>query len=310
MPDVLVLAGTTAVGKTDVSIPLAEMLAGEIVSADSRQIYRELEIGTAKPAPEQRARVPHHFIDELSIRDRWTAGDFARAARQRIAEIIARRRIPLVVGGSMLYLRALLDGFYDEPDVSAADYAALRREWAERGAAAMHAELQACDPALAANTDSADHHRILRGLAVARAGGAVLSDLQARRSSPLAHSFCLYFLHADRAATYERVNQRVLQMIDAGLIDEVRRLHAMGLDDRNCNALQTHGYQEVFPYLRGEISREQMIANVQQAVRHYVKRQLTWFRRDPRVRWVLRDFAEPPEAAARQIVRDFRPPAG
>lgn len=305
-PKLLVLAGTTAVGKTDVSIPLAEMLEGEIVSADSRQIFRELEIGTAKPTAAQRARVVHHFIDELSIQDRWTAGDFASAARQRIAEILSRRRTPLVVGGSMLYLRALLDGFYDEPDAAGIDYEALRAEQAACGTDVLYAELQQLDPVLAARTAPRDHHRILRGLAVARGGGSRLSDLQASESRPIAHVFRLYFLVADRGETYERVNQRARQMLADGLVDEVQRLYALGLDDRKCNALQTHGYQEVFPYLRGEITYEQMLEAIQKAVRHYVKRQVTWFRRESRAVWITRSFTEPPEAVAQRIVAEFR----
>ncbi len=300
----LILAGTTAVGKTDVSIPLAESLKGEIVNADSRQIFRELEIGTAKPTAEQRARVPHHFVDEKSLRDRWTAGDFGREARQRIDEILERGHTPVVVGGSMLYLRALTDGFYTDDEESSTDYALLRAELAERGAEAMYAELQERDPALAALTKPEDHHRILRGIAVHRQRQAPLSELQKRENEPLAHPFRLYFLHANREQTYDRVNARVVAMVEAGLVDEVRRLWQQGFDETNCNALRTHGYQEVFPYLRGEITEQQMIEEIQKAVRHYVKRQFTWFRRDPRAIWIERCFEELPEAVAERIAQD------
>ena len=145
-PRVLILAGTTASGKTDVSIPLAELLKGEIVNADSRQVYRELEIGTAKPSAEQLARVRHHFISEKSIGERWTAGDFTREARQRITEILERGHVPVVVGGSMLYLRALLDGFYEAELEEQADYGALRAELAARGGEALYAELTGAGP--------------------------------------------------------------------------------------------------------------------------------------------------------------------
>ena len=303
-PELLILAGTTASGKTDVSIPLAESLKGEILSADSRQIFRELEIGTAKPSPVQLARVRHHFINERSVGERWTAGDFAREARSRIEEILARGHVPIVVGGSMLYLRALTDGFYEEELTGHADYRALRREW-ENGGEALYAELQMCDPDLAAHTAARDHHRILRGLWVFRRHGLRLSDLQDLPTKPIGRRFRLYFLHADRAQTYQRVNARVLRMIEDGLIEEVRALAAQGFDETNCNALRTHGYQEVFPYLRGEISRQQVIEAVQKAVRHYVKRQLTWFRRDPRAMWIERRFDESPQAVARRIWEDF-----
>lgn len=305
LPELLILAGTTAVGKTDVSIPLAESLKGEIINADSRQIYRELDIGTAKPTAEQIERVRHHFVNEKSIRDRWTAGDFSREARSRIEAILDRGRTPVVVGGSMLYLRALIDGFYDESLSEKADYESLREEWMLRGGDVLYAELQQCDPELASRTDAHDHHRILRGIAVFRRYGVRLSDLQDLPTPPITHSYRLYFLHADREQTYLRVNSRARKMVDDGLVEEVRRLAESGFSESNCNALRTHGYQEVFPYLRGEISREQMIENIQKAVRHYVKRQLTWFRRDHRAKWIERTFEESHEDVAARIREDF-----
>ncbi len=302
MPGIIVLTGTTAVGKTDISIPLAEHLGAEIVNADSRQIYRELRIGTAKPSPEQISRVRHHFIDEKSISDRWTAGDFSREGRARINEIISRGRLPIVVGGSMLYIRALLDGFYPDVLDGAADYASLREEWDRRGAAAMYGELEQVDPALASETHAKDHHRILRGLAVYRSFGRSLSELRRQEANPIDQSFVLWFLHADRVETYDRVNRRVESMVEAGLIDEVRSLFMQGLDDSNCNALCTHGYREVFPYLRGEITRGQMIEDIQKSVRHYVKRQLTWWRRDTRAVWLERVFSESAQQVAERLV--------
>jgi tRNA dimethylallyltransferase len=302
---VLILAGTTAVGKTEVSIPLSESLKGEIVNADSRQVYRELVIGTAKPSLEQMARVPHHLVGTMSIRERWTAGDFAREARKIITEIGGRGKQPVIVGGSMLYVRALVDGFFEDDEEEGYDYDALRREWTERGMEAMYAELAARDPALATRTHPHDHHRILRALAVDRGRGSALSDLQSRPRVPLELPFRLYFLHADREETYRRVNERVLHMVESGLVEEVRALAEQGLSETNCNALRTHGYQEVFPFLRGEISREQMIDNIQKAVRHYVKRQRTWFRHEPRTVWMERSLLEPPEAAAERIRTDY-----
>jgi tRNA dimethylallyltransferase len=298
---VLILAGTTASGKTDVSIPLAEALKGEIVNADSRQIYRELEIGTAKPSAEQMDRVRHHFVNERSIGERWTAGDFAREGRERIGQILARGHLPVVVGGSMLYLRALTDGFYDAGTDEQSDYAELRREQAERGIEALYAELQVCDAELAARTDPHDHHRILRGLSVHRRLGVRLSELQELPTKPLDLPFQLFFLFGDRAETYARVNHRADQMIEAGLVEEVRGLMERGYDETNCNALRTHGYQEVFPYLRGEVTRDEMAENIRKAVRHYVKRQMTWFRKESRAVWVERAFDEDAGAVAGRI---------
>jgi tRNA dimethylallyltransferase len=303
--NVLILAGTTASGKTDVSIPLAESLKGEIVNADSRQIYRELEIGTAKPTAEQMARVRHHFINERSIGERWTAGDFAREARERIGEILERGHVPVVVGGSMLYLRALMDGFYDSDAEEQADYTAMRGELAEKGSETLYTELQACDPQLAARTDPHDHHRILRGLSVYRRLGVRLSDLQGLPTQALDYPFRLYFLHGDRAQTYDRVNKRAEWMVENGLVEEVRGLMARGYDETNCNALKTHGYQEVFPYLRGEVSQDEMLENIRKAVRHYVKRQMTWFRKDKRAVWIERRFEESVEVVAERMKTDF-----
>lgn len=302
----LILAGTTASGKTDVSIPLAQRLSGEIVNADSRQVFRELRIGTAKPSHEQLARIPHHFIDEKSIRERWTAGDFAREARDRIERIIERGHTPIVVGGSMLYLRALMDGFYREDDERSSGYQDLRREMEADGLGKMYAELQQRDPELAARTHPSDHHRILRGLAVCRGRGIRLSTLQERPRDSLQRPFRLYFLHADRQETYDRVNRRALDMLREGLVEEVRALMEQGIRADDCNALRSHGYQEVFPYLRGEISREQMVEDIQKAVRHYVKRQHTWFRHEPRTIWIKRDFSESAEIVAERIAEDFR----
>jgi tRNA dimethylallyltransferase len=302
---VLVLAGTTGSGKTEVSIPLATILKGEIINADSRQAYRELEIGTAKPTAEQLAAVPHHFVGHISIRDRWTAGDFGREARQIIDGILARDRMPIVVGGSMLYLRALLNGFFEDDSLPPVSYENLRAEMNNRGLPALYQELTECDPVLASKTDPADHHRILRGLAVFRQSGKPLTELQQQAEAPLVHPYKLYFLFGNREETYTRVNQRALQMVEEGLIEEVRALHLEGLDETNCNALRTHGYQEVFPYLRGEIDRDAMIENIQKAVRHYVKRQLTWFRRVPETIWIERSFTVPPRIAAEKIANAF-----
>ena len=305
-PRVLILAGTTGSGKTEVSIPLALQLKGEIINADSRQVYRELEIGTAKPSTEQLALVPHHFIGHISIHDRWTAGDFSRVAREKIDEILKRDRLPIVVGGSMLYLKALLNGFFEEDSLEPVSYEELRAELVERGVEALYQELVNCDPKLALRTDPNDHHRILRGLAVYRQSGKRLSELQKREESPLAHPYRLYFLFGDREETYERVNVRAAKMVEEGLVEEVRQLYESGLSETNCNALRTHGYQEVFPYLRGEINKETMIENIQKAVRHYVKRQKTWFRAVPETVWIERSFNEPPEEVADRILEDYK----
>ncbi len=301
---VLVLAGPTGVGKTDVSIPLALALQGDIISADARQIFRDLEIGTAKPTPEQRAQVVHHFVDEIDLNARWTAGDFGRAAREKVDEILQRGRLPIVVGGSGLYIRALLDGFFDADDEDV-DYGPLRQRLATEGAQALYDELRQVDPAVAEGIMPRDTHRVLRALEVYRRTGVPLSEWQKRRTDPLPYPVAFYCLRMDRAILYDRVNRRVLRMMDEGLVEEVRGLFERGFDER-ANALRTHGYQEVFPYLRGEYGYDEMVDRIQKAVRHYVKRQFTWFRRDSRVVWIDRAPDESPESTAQKIIDHFQ----
>jgi tRNA dimethylallyltransferase len=304
MKQVLILAGPTGVGKTEVSIPLALALQGEIVSADARQIFCELEIGTAKPTREQRAQVPHHFVDELDLNSRWTAGDFGRAARARVDEIFERGHLPIVVGGSGFYIRALLDGFF-EADDEAVDYKPLRKRLRVEGVEALYDELRQEDPEVAAHIMPNDAHRILRALEVFHRTGIPLSEWQKRRTAPLPYPVAFYCLRMERTLLYERVNQRVLKMLDEGLVEEVRALFERGYDE-NTNALRTHGYQEVFPYLRGEYGYEEMVDRIQKAVRHYVKRQFTWFRRDPRVIWIERGSDESADDTARKILSHFQ----
>lgn len=302
---VLILAGTTASGKTDVSIPLAKSLDAEIINADSRQIFRELKIGSAPPSPTQLSEVRHHFIAEISIAERWTAGDFARAAREIISDRDRAGKTTVVVGGSMLYLKALMDGLYERDGEPQIDYAELKREWTARGGEAMMLELEEIDPELAALTMPTDHHRILRGIGHFRATGKKLSEVRQLETEPLSQSFKLYFLVGDREETYARVNQRADLMLEQGLVEEVRQISKRGFDETNTNALRTHGYQEVFPFLRGECDYATMRAAIQQAVRHYVKRQMTWFRRDTRAVWVRRSFDESAETIAQRISNDF-----
>ena len=281
------------------------MLRAEIISADSRQIYGALKIGSAPPSSTQLDEVRHYFIAEKELSERWTAGDFSRAARRIIADRDRMGTVTLVVGGSMLYLKALLDGLYEREDEPTLDYASLRAEWSERGQDEMMSILEELDPELAATTKPGDHHRILRGIGHYRTTGKRLSDMRKLETTPIQQSFRLYFLNGDREETYERVNRRVDAMLEEGLVEEVRSIAARGFNEANTNALRTHGYQEVFPYLRGECDFETMREEIRKAVRHYVKRQITWFRRETRAIWVRRSFDERPEDIAIRIHRDF-----
>ncbi len=280
-----ILVGPTGVGKTEIALELADLLGAEIVSADSRQIYRYLDIGTAKPPPQALQRIPHHFIDILNPGEDYNAGFFARDARRVIAEIFARGRLPLVVGGSGLYVRALVDGFYDsevrDPAVKRALHERARRE----GAPQLHRELASVDPETAARLHPNDTQRIVRALEVYTLTGKPFSELLHSGNVPAEFQPIFVGLTRHRKELYDRIEARVDKMLEQGLVQEVRRLQEKGYGP-HLNALQTVGYQEVFRYLAGDLTEAEMVAEIKKNTRRYAKRQLTWFRRDARVEWV------------------------
>lgn len=284
-PPFLILTGPTAVGKTEQSLALARRLGAEIISADSRQIYRPLTIGTAKPDAETLAAVPHHFIDELDLDEPYSAGAFARDAEARIREILGRGRVPLVVGGSTLYLHALQHGLADIPPVEPDVRAALEARLAAEGAEALYRELSRVDPASAARLDPTKTQRLIRALEVYHGTGVPLSDYHAAQPPP-PFTFRTVVLYRERDELYARIDRRVDQMLGQGLLDEVQSILARGYDP-SLNPLRTIGYQEPTSYLRGEIDYDEMVRLIKRNTRRYAKRQLTWFRRDPSVDWVF-----------------------
>jgi tRNA dimethylallyltransferase len=287
----IALTGPTGVGKTVLSLNLAENVGAEIVSADSRQIYKGLDIGTAKPTPDELARVRHHFIDELTIDHPYSAGRFQRDATRRIREIVDRGRVPLVVGGSTLYIHALTHGLADIPNVPKDVMDSLESEFRNRGGDALFRELETADPRSAAQLDPTKTHRLMRALAVYRATGRPLSSFHDEQESP-AHAFSVVVLSRDRQELYRRINTRVDSMIAHGLLDEVRGILAKGFDP-DTNPLRTIGYREAIEYLRGEISLEETVRLIKRNTRRYAKRQLTWFRRDDTNVWL--DASRRPE---------------
>ena len=278
-----VLTGPTAVGKTAISLRLAEELGAEIISADSRQIYRELTIGTAKATSEERACVPHHFIDELDLGMPFSAGQFAQQAYQRIEDILSRGRIPLIVGGSTLYLHALQFGLADVPPIDPAVRTGLEERLLAEGSETLFNELSDVDSASAATLDQTKTSRLVRALEVFYGTGRPLSAFQAEQEAP-PYAFEVTVLARDRAELYERINQRVDLMLEAGLLDEVKHLLAQGFDP-SINALRTIGYQEPIAHLRGDIPYQEMVRLIKRNSRRYAKRQMTWFRRYPSYRW-------------------------
>ncbi len=302
VPQALVIAGPTAAGKTEVALALAHRLPAEIVSADSRQIYRGMDIGTAKPSAAQLGQVPHHFIDIRNPDEWYTAGEYGRAARGVVGEIMRRGKTPIVVGGSGFYLQALLEGFSVALPSDLRLRAQLQQRLQDEGAPALHRELAQIDPAAAARLHPHDGHRIVRALEVHRLSGVTLTELQQRASEPPAFRYRFFCLTLERHRLYARINRRVLGMLEAGLLEECRQLLARGYSP-HLNALQTVGYQEAFQFLNGEISHEEMVTLIQRHTRQYAKRQLTWFRRRPHCEWLEIQESDLPERASELILR-------
>lgn len=283
-PKLLAILGPTAVGKTDLAVAIAERIGAEIISADSRQIYKRLNIGTAKPSIAELKRVPHHFINELDLGEPFSAGQFAGEANCRIDSILTRGRRPLVVGGSTLYIEALLHGLSDIPATTRATRAMLMSRLESEGAKALFEELEAVDPSSAATMDTTKTQRVVRALEVYHDTGNPLSWYHAHRAVPR-FNFVPIVLNRPRKRLYNRINLRVDTMLEAGLIDENRRLRDAGIGAEH-GPLKTIGYREPMAYLRGDIDYDDMVRRIKQNSRRYAKRQLTWFRRRPEYRWI------------------------
>jgi tRNA dimethylallyltransferase len=280
----VVLVGPTAVGKTEVAIDLAEALDAEIVSADSRYLYRGMDIGTAKPSPEEQASVPHHLIDVTTPDRPWTLAQFQAAAYEAIEAIRARGRLALLVGGTGQYVRAMVEGWRvptGEPD------AGLRRELesllARKGIGALVERLEAVDPDSARRIDLMNPRRVIRALEVALRTGASFVA-QRRRSSP-PYPIRMLGLTRSRAELYDRIDSRVDRMIADGLVEEVRCLTERGYG-WELPAMSAIGYRQIGEYLRGECSLEEAVRRIKRATRQFVRRQANWFKADdPAIRW-------------------------
>ncbi len=290
----VVLSGPTASGKTEAALALARHHPLEIVSADSMQVYRGMDIGTAKPSPAERREVPHHLIDVAAPDEDYSAGRFVAEADDAIRGILARGRFPLVAGGTGLYIRALRRGLDPLPS-DAAVRALLSRRWETEGGAALHAELSRIDPRAAAKIHPADRVRVTRALEIAAVAGRPPSAL--RRSWGGAGRYRVLFLSLDpgRDAMYTRIDRRVDAMFRAGLVEEVRGLLARGYgaDLKSMGAL---GYRHVAAHLRRGVPLDETVATMKRDTRLYAKRQMTWLRQEPDARWICGD--SPGESAS------------
>ncbi len=290
-PLLLVLLGPTGSGKTALSLALAERFGGEIVNCDSVAMYREFEIGTAKPTLEERDRAPHHLFDVVDATGYITAGEYARRARQVVWEIRSRGRLPIVVGGTGLYLRALLDGLFAGPERSEALRERLRERAAGRGSNYLHRILVRLDRVVAEKIHANDAPKLIRAIEVcltSREKGSrqKMSELLRQQGRDPLRGFRILRLglEPERTALYERINRRARRMFDAGLVEETQALvQKYGAEARPLASL---GYKQAAQFLRGELGREQAIVAAQQAHRNYAKRQTTWFRSEPEVKWL------------------------
>ncbi|OFX27217.1 MAG: tRNA (adenosine(37)-N6)-dimethylallyltransferase MiaA [Armatimonadetes bacterium RBG_16_67_12] len=279
-----VLCGPTAVGKTALAVLLAERMAAEIVCADSRTIYRGMDIGTAKPAPELRRRIPHHLLDVADPHEMFTLADYQRLARQAINAVRDRGRLPLIVGGSGLHIGAIVDDLVIPPvSPDSALRRALEAEEREHGPGHLHARLVALDPAAAAHIHPRNVRRIVRALEVTLLTGRPISAQQRRRAPT--GPVVMVGLAADRSSLYARIDARVDEQVAAGLVEEVRGLLSQGIPE-DAPAMGGLGYKEIAGWLRGTYEYEEAVRRLKRNTRHFAKRQLTWFRRDPRIVWV------------------------
>jgi tRNA dimethylallyltransferase len=286
------IAGPTASGKTALGVELALRVGGEVINCDSVQIYKEIQIATAKPTEEEMRGVPHHLIGYIPPEINYTAADWARDAAAKIVEIESRGRIPVLVGGTGFYLRTLRQPLFESPKTDENLRERLRTIREHRGPEHLHKMLQRVDPRSAQNLFPRDYVRVMRALEVYFQTGKRFSEQQPNRAEPpeFASRIRLFVLNPPRDELYKKINERTQAHFDAGLVEEVKLLRERGLRD-DTNALGAHGYRRVCEYLRGERSLESAIEKTQQDVRNYSKRQITWFKREPDVEW-LNGFGE------------------
>lgn len=279
------LCGPTAVGKSAVAMALAKKWNTSILSADSRQVYKEMNIGTAKPSPEDREQVPHYFVDQFPLEANISAADFERLGNQYLDEIFSKKDRAIVCGGTGLYLRALSEGLDPMPPIPDSIRLDLEVLYQQSGREGLREALAREDPLFLEKGESWNPARMIRALAVYRASGRSILDWQSQQKASRPYQLVKIGLELPRELLYERIHARIDQMVDRGLIEEARRLWPR----QSLKSLQTVGYQELFLHFDGKISLEQALDLLRRNTRRYAKRQMTWFRKDPQIQWFSAD---------------------
>lgn len=283
--NIMVIVGPTAIGKTALAVEVAERINAEILSADSRQIFSGMDICTAKPTLEERRKVPHHFIDRIDPDQYYNAGLYGEEGRRLIDEIWHRDKNVIVVGGSGLYIRSLIDGFIDEGGKDETVREGIRKRISRLGLESVYQELKTLDPAAASKIHRNDVKRIERALEVFQLTGKRISEKHAEQSVEINLIPIMIGLTCERAELYRRIEARVDNMIRLGVIDETKQLLEKGYSPQ-LTSMESLGYREIVAHLQGEISYDRMLELFKQGSRNYAKRQLTWFRRDHRIHWI------------------------
>ena len=284
MADKLLIAvvGPTAIGKTSLGIFLAQHFQTEIISADSRQFFREMEIGTAVPSLEELNQVSHHFVQHISISDSYSVGDFEKEALDKLEDLFHKNNVVVMVGGSNLYVDAIIHGLDKFPEIKPGIREKLNSEFQEKGIVYLQNKLEKLDPDYYQVVDLENPHRLIRALEVSITANKPYSSFLDKKDTSRQFQHLYVGLNAPREVIYDRINQRVDQMMDHGLLEEAKRLYPY----KQLNALQTVGYREFFAHFDGEFSLEFAIEEIKKNTRRFAKRQLTWLRKNPDVVWV------------------------
>lgn len=282
MKTIISVVGPTGIGKTNLAIALARHFDTEIISCDSRQFYREMRIGTAAPSEEELSQAVHHFIGHLSVTEAYSIGRYEEEASALLSQLLARHDVLIMVGGSMMYEKAVLEGLHDLPEMNAENQLILKEIWDQNGYEALLAELKIKDETYYNTVDRNNPRRILRALDVIRQTGKPYSALISQPKQRKDFNVIRIGIGAPRELIYQRINQRVETMLESGLLNEVKNL----VDFQHLNALHTVGYTELFRHLRGEYTLDFAISEIKKNTRRFAKRQLTWYRGEETIQWV------------------------